>query len=44
MTDRRRAAAGLLVLSLALGGLATGCGDDAGEDEIGDGEIIEEGD
>lgn len=36
-----------LVVALAaltfLGGVA-GCGDDAGEDEIGDGEIIDEGD
>ena len=32
-----------LALLLLLGG-ATGCGDDPGEDEIGDGEINDEGD
>lgn len=44
MPDRRRTASAFLALSLVFGGLATGCGDDPGEDEIGDGEIIDEGD
>ena len=44
MNLNRRALAGFLVLSLAVGGTAAACGDDAGEDEIGDGEINDEGD
>ena len=40
----RRSAAALLAVTLAFGGVATGCGDDPGEDEIGDGEINDEGD
>jgi hypothetical protein len=43
MVDAKRAAAALLAVSLLFGGLA-GCGDDEGEDEIGDGEINDEGD
>lgn len=42
MNVRRFVVAGL-ALSLALGG-AAGCGDDEGEDVIGDGEINDEGD
>jgi hypothetical protein len=44
MTMRRRTAAGLVALLLLGGVTTTGCGDDPGEDEIGDGEIIDEGD
>lgn len=33
-----------LAASLLLFAPLTGCGDDPGEDEIGDGEIIDEGD
>jgi hypothetical protein len=40
----RRPAVALIALSLVFGGIATGCGDDPGEDEIGDGEINDEGD
>ena len=43
MTPLRRAVAVLFALSLALG-VGAGCGDDPGEDEIGDGEINDEGD
>ncbi len=43
MFRMKRAATAMLALSLVLGGLA-GCGDDEGEDEIGDGEINDEGD
>ncbi|MBW3610873.1 MAG: hypothetical protein KY438_05020 [Actinobacteria bacterium] len=43
MTMRRRTAAGLVAL-LFLSGVTAGCGDDPGEDEIGDGEVIDEGD
>jgi hypothetical protein len=43
MTPLRRALAVLFAFSLTLG-FAAGCGDDAGEDEIGDGEINDEGD
>ena len=39
----KRVAAAMFALSLVLGG-AAGCGDDEGEDEIGDGEINDEGD
>jgi hypothetical protein len=39
----RRVLASSLALTLALTGVAA-CGDDPGEDEIGDGEIIDEGD
>ena len=43
MTKLRRAMAGFLaVLTLAAG--AAACGDDPGEDQIGDNEIIDEGD
>lgn len=42
--SNRRPAVALVALVLAFGGLTTGCGDDPGEDEIGDGEIIDEGD
>lgn len=42
MFNSKKAAAALLALSLALG--ASACSDDPGEDEIGDGEIIDEGD
>ena len=38
----KRLSAAALVAILALGGVA--CGDDPGEDEIGDGEINDEGD
>ncbi len=43
MTIRRRTATGLVAL-LLLSGVTAGCGDDPGEDEIGDGEINDEGD
>ena len=43
MVHVKRAAAAMMALTLVLGGLA-GCGDDEGEDEIGDGEINDEGD
>ncbi len=43
MTMRRRTAAGLVAL-LFLSGVTAGCGDDPGEDEIGDGEVVDEGD
>jgi hypothetical protein len=43
MVHVKRAAAAMMALSLVFGGLA-GCGDDEGEDEIGDGEINDEGD
>ena len=39
----KRILAALFALTFALGPVAA-CGDDAGEDEIGDGEIIDEGD
>ena len=42
MFDMKRVAALLLTMGLVLGGAA--CGDDPGEDEIGDGEINDEGD
>lgn len=38
----KRIVAAFLLALLALGGVA--CGDDPGEDEIGDGEVIDEGD
>lgn len=41
---KRRPAVALVALLLVFGGLTAGCGDDLGEDEIGDGEIIDEGD
>lgn len=41
---KHRPAVALVALVLAFGGVTTGCGDDPGEDEIGDGEIIDEGD
>ena len=42
---RRRLVSAALVGSLLLTGFAAaGCGDDEGEDEIGDEEIIDEGD
>ena len=44
MTLKRRTGAWFLVLALAVGGSTMACGDDAGEDEIGDGEINDEGD
>ena len=44
MTMRRRTAAGLVAALLLVTGVTTGCGDDPGEDEVGDGEIIDEGD
>jgi hypothetical protein len=40
--DAKKITAALLALTLLLGGAA--CGDDEGEDEIGDGEINDEGD
>ena len=43
MTPLRRVLAALFALSLVFGAAAA-CGDDAGEDEIGDGEINDEGD
>lgn len=43
MTKPRRAAAALLALAVVLGPAAA-CGDDEGEDQIGDEEIIDEGD
>ncbi|CAN5685341.1 hypothetical protein BH20ACT1_BH20ACT1_09270 [soil metagenome] len=43
MSMRRGTAAGLVAL-LLVSGVTAGCGDDEGEDEIGDGEIIDEGD
>ena len=43
MRINRRVLAGFLALGLTLIGAAA-CGDDPGEDEIGDGEIIDEGD
>ena len=42
MPFSKRLTAAALVAILALGGVA--CGDDPGEDEIGDGEINDEGD
>jgi hypothetical protein len=42
--SNRRSAVVLLAFTLTFGGLAAGCGDDPGEDEIGDGEINDEGD
>ena len=42
MPFTKRLSAAALVAVLALGGVA--CGDDPGEDEIGDGEINDEGD
>jgi len=42
MTKLRALLAGFLVVTLAFG--ASACGDDPGEDEIGDGEINDEGD
>jgi hypothetical protein len=42
MFDLKRVAAALLALGLLFGTAA--CGDDAGEDQIGDGEINDEGD
>ena len=42
MFDGKKITAALLALTLLLGGAA--CGDDEGEDEIGDGEINDEGD
>ena len=41
---RRIAAAGLALLLLFGGTTVAGCGDDPGEDRIGDGEINDEGD
>ena len=43
MTITKRIVAGFLALGL-LTGAAAGCGDDEGEDIIGDGEINDEGD
>jgi hypothetical protein len=43
MNTRTRLLGAGLALVLVLGG-ATGCGDDPGEDQIGDGEINDEGD
>ena len=43
MNARTRLLGAGLALVLVLGG-ATGCGDDPGEDRIGDGEINDEGD
>lgn len=43
MNERTRLLGAGLALVLVLGG-ATGCGDDPGEDRIGDGEINDEGD
>ena len=42
MTLSKRLSTAALVAILALGGVA--CGDDPGEDEIGDGEVNDEGD
>lgn len=42
-TRRARVLAGLVAGTLLFAPLA-GCGDDEGEDEIGDGEIVDEGD
>ena len=42
MTLSKRLSAAALVAILALGGVA--CGDDPGEDTIGDGEVNDEGD
>ena len=42
MPFTKRLTAAALIAVLALGGVA--CGDDPGEDEIGDGEINDEGD
>lgn len=42
MFDVKRVAAAMLALSLVFS--AAACGDDEGEDEIGDGEINDEGD
>ena len=43
MTKPRRLAAAFLALSVVMGPVAA-CGDDEGEDQIGDEEIIDEGD
>ena len=44
MTNLRRAAAAFLALAVVLGPAAACGGDDEGEDQIGDEEIIDEGD
>ncbi len=41
---KRLLAAGFTLLLVFSGATLTGCGDDPGEDQIGDGEIIDEGD
>lgn len=43
MTRLQRFAAAFLTLAVAMGPVAA-CGDDEGEDQIGDEEIIDEGD
>lgn len=43
-TQKRLLAASFSLLLVFTGTTLTGCGDDPGEDEIGDGEIIDEGD
>ena len=42
MSLQRRLAAAALTVVIALGGVA--CGDDPGEDQIGDGEVNDQGD
>ncbi|MDP9419987.1 MAG: hypothetical protein M3P53_07550 [Actinomycetota bacterium] len=44
LTPKPLLAAGISLLLVFSGTTLTGCGDDPGEDEIGDGEIIDEGD
>ncbi len=42
--QKRLLAASISLLLVFSGTTLTGCGDDAGEDEVGDGEIVDEGD